>query len=228
MSPYSAQITDINLETASKLNCDNICTEEVLSNNSVEPKVNNNSDIIGKKPMSSKEPSKSREDVKAAREAKKLAKQKTKSKGTDVKHDDVGNKTNTTNKDSEIIKTANIKVEVKSIKSKDEVDKALPLENSISIKPEEAPSKSKEDIKAARVAKKEAKKQGAPKEGGDINNVSISKEISNKIVSNTLDKIVQVANDVKEISAKIAAMKVDDLVKKVHLFCNANLLGLFP
>uniref|UniRef100_A0A2A4J0V0 Translation initiation factor eIF2B subunit delta n=1 Tax=Heliothis virescens TaxID=7102 RepID=A0A2A4J0V0_HELVI len=126
--------------------------------------------------MSSNE-NKSREEVMAARQAKKQAKQKAKVKDpvkTDTKEQtsaqtaqnaDVKDTTPTVNKAKVEQGHSKVEPKVTSPKGKDEVDKAIRLDTSIT----DTGDKSKEQIKAERAAKKaakQAKKKGAA-EGGD-------------------------------------------------------------
>lgn len=192
---------------------------------------------IYKKEMSSKEvPAKSREEVVAAREAKKLAKQKTKSKST------VENKDSNLGAEKKVlissIKNVNTTLELAPIdnikepaKSKDEVDKANVILETL----QDSGDKSRDLIKVERAAKKaakQAKKKGIEAINTDdaskahpakevvstkkivehageksaVKEVEVEKDLTVKDVANMLKDIVNVAKDMQEVTAKVQIM----------------------
>lgn len=168
--------------------------------------------------MSSKE-NKSREEVVAAREAKKLAKQKVKSKEPGLTPDtsktivkERKKSTSEYSKDDKPSKKRTMsQSEAAEQKSKDEVDKASVAP--VNIKTEElktAPAeKDKDKIQADRAMKKAAKQaQKKGKAAGD--NVSTSTPVGNDMtvedVVVALRDIKQVAIGVKDITAEVKAL----------------------
>lgn len=176
----------------------------------------------------SKEPNKSREDVLAAREAKKLAKQKAKNKTADIQHNIVENKSNQASSEHIKEKCTNSKQNIKinkaelekkpeksPLKDKDEVDRATILNapvNSIT---------SKSDKEKPKITEKQALVEGDKK-----CNLAAIKQITNKSVSDTLDKIADAAKEVKELSARLDAIKVDIKTEPTQKVCNFLIIYL--
>lgn len=164
---------------------------------------------------------KSREDVMAARQAKKLAKQKGKTK--DIAPEQVQKPAadvkpiETPVKQEE--KPTKADPKVNSPKSKDEVDKACLREEQ-----EIVADKSKDDIKAERAAKKaakQAKKKGAS-DGGDAPQAKPQKETAPPANENmTVKDVVETLRDIANVAKEIQGVtdKVIDLgAKKVRIY----------
>ncbi|XP_026731902.1 translation initiation factor eIF-2B subunit delta isoform X1 [Trichoplusia ni] len=159
---------------------------------------------------------KSREDVMAARQAKKLAKQKGKTK--DIAPEQVQKPAadvkpiETPVKQDE--KPTKADPKVNSPKSKDEVDKACLREEQ-----EIVADKSKDDIKAERAAKKaakQAKKKGAS-DGGDAPQAKPQKETAPPANENmTVKDVVETLRDIANVAKEIQGVtdKVIDLGAK--------------
>lgn len=212
----------------SQVTCNKKNIEISFKNTSIEDKTEK---------MSSKDSSeKSREDVLAAREAKKLAKQKAKLKNN-VNKDNVPklenvqpSVANTADSKKEVPATSNNSstntpktpakkekaettstAKVESPKSKDEVDKAAIRIENINLDTD----KSKDLIKAERVAKKAAK-QAKKKPAGDSEvkpTVVAQPDLTVNDVVNTLKDIVNVAKEVQAVTDKVIA--IDFSSKKV-------------
>ncbi|CAH0592201.1 unnamed protein product [Chrysodeixis includens] len=163
---------------------------------------------------------KSREDVMAARQAKKLAKQK----GKEAAPEQVQIPAEAQVKPATPVqqeKPSKPEPKVNSLKSKDEVDKAVLKEEKVIVA-----DKSKDDIKAERAAKKaakQAKKKGAT-EGGDAPQdkpqvaaaAPANENMTVKDVVETLRDIAIVAKEIQGVTDKVidlGAKKAEDSSK---------------
>ncbi|CAH0724573.1 unnamed protein product, partial [Brenthis ino] len=198
--------------------------------------------VINKTEMSSKDGSeKSRDGVLAAREAKKLAKQKAKKKDVDDPNKVNANTSITTNLEQVKSKinsekepsknepeTKESKSITESVKSKDEVDRAIEMAKTENVIIDT--DRSKEAIKAERAAKKAAKqakkkpneneKPGNDKSSNDkcvndklalnnndkSDNDTVINDLTVREVVNTLKDIVNVAREVQAVTDKVIAI----------------------
>lgn len=209
--------------------------------------------VINKTEMSSKDGSeKSRDGVLAAREAKKLAKQKAKKKDVDDPNKVNANTSTNTNLEqvkskistekeplkNEVPEIKESKSITESVKSKDEVDRAIKMAKTEDVIADT--DKSREAIKAERAAKKAAKqakkkpneneKPGNDKSSNDkcvddkvticnndkSDNDTIINDMTVREVVNTLKDIVNVAKEVQAVTDKVIAIDLHG--KKVSTF----------